>query len=136
MASIFSRIIVGEIPGEFVFTDDLWVALLDIAPAAPGHVLLVPRAEVPFLAQLPAPMLASLGDRLARLTTLVKQISGCPAVNVLVNDGPEAGQAVPHAHVHVIPRFADDGKHFHPQGGKYGDGEMKLWAQRLRTAWR
>jgi histidine triad (HIT) family protein len=45
MPSIFSKIIAGEIPGEFVFKDDLWVALLDINPVFPGHALLVPRAE-------------------------------------------------------------------------------------------
>ena len=45
MPSIFTRIISGEIPGKFVFKDDRWVALLDISPANPGHVLLIPVAE-------------------------------------------------------------------------------------------
>jgi histidine triad (HIT) family protein len=134
MPSIFSRIIAGAIPGEFIFQDDLWVALMDIAPAAPGHVLLIPRAECQFLAELPAATLAALGDRLARLTTAVKAATGAPAVNVLVNDGPEAGQAVPHVHLHIIPRFAGDGKHCHPKGGTYADGQMHFMAAKLRSA--
>lgn len=134
MPSIFSRIIAGGIPGEFILNDDTWVALMDIAPAAPGHVLLVPRAECQYLAQLPTGTLATLGDRLARLTTAVKAATGAPAVNVLVNDGPEAGQAVPHAHLHIIPRFAGDGKHTHPTGGTYAAGAMAAMAAKLRAA--
>lgn len=134
MPSIFSRIIAGGIPGEFILQDDTWVALMDIAPAAPGHVLLIPRAECQYLAELPAATLAALGDRLARLTAAVKAATGAPAVNVLVNDGPEAGQAVPHAHLHIIPRFAGDGVHAHPKGGKYAEGQMQAMAAKLRSA--
>ena len=79
MPTIFTRIIAGEIPGQFVFKDALWTAMLDIAPAAPGHVLLVPCAEAQHLADLPAATLAALGDRLARLTATVKRATGAPA---------------------------------------------------------
>ncbi len=136
MPSIFTRIIAGEIPGRFVFKDELWVALLDISPAAPGHVLLIPRHEGHYLADLPAAALASLGDRLARVTTAVKSATGCPAVNVLVNDGAAANQAVPHVHLHVIPRFPGDGKLVHPKGTPYAEGELERWADALKRAWR
>ena len=136
MPSIFTRIIAGDIPGEFIFRDDLWVAILDISPAAPGHALLIPRAEHQYLAQLPTETLATLGDRLARLTATVKAVTGCPAVNVIVNDGPEAGQAVPHAHLHVIPRVANDGRLVHPKGSAYAAGELAAIAAKLRTAWK
>jgi histidine triad (HIT) family protein len=136
MPSIFSRIIAGEIPGEFVFQDELWVAILDIAPAAPGHALLIPRADTQYLADLPAATLASMGDRVARLTKAVKAATGCPAVNVLVNDGPQAGQAVPHAHLHVIPRYADDKLVAHPKGKPYAAGELAAMAARLRAGWK
>ena len=95
MPTIFTRIIAGEIPGQFVFKDALWAAMLDIAPAAPGHVLLVPCAEAKHLAELPAPTLAALGDRLARLTAAVKRATGAPAVNVLVNDRSSCQAAGP-----------------------------------------
>lgn len=135
MPSLFSRLIAGELPGQFVFQDPLWVAFLDIRPTSHGHVLLVPRAERQYLAQLPADALASLGPYLAKLTATLKRATGAPAVNVVVNDGPEAGQLVPHAHLHVIPRSAGDGRT--PFGGHepYGDGEMARWAERLRAAW-
>lgn len=136
MPTIFSKIIAGQIPGEFVFQDDLWVALLDIRPVAPGHCLLIPRVEGQFLADLPAATLAALGDRLARLTAAVKAASGAPAVNVVVNDGPAAGQEVPHAHLHVWPRFPDDGRRLSWPAAPYADGQLKDWAGRLRGAWR
>jgi histidine triad (HIT) family protein len=135
MASIFTRIINGEIPGRFVFQDDLWVALLDISPANPGHVLLIPRHEAQFISALPPSTLAVLGDRLGRLVAAVKTATGCPAVNVLINDGPEANQAVPHAHIHVIPRYANDGKLTHPKGSAYGEGALEKWADALVKAW-
>jgi histidine triad (HIT) family protein len=136
MPTIFTRIIQGEIPGQFVFRDELWVALLDIKPANPGHVLLIPRHETQFLGDLPPATLAALGDRLKRLITAVKSATGCPAVNVVVNDGPAANQAVPHVHLHVIPRFPGDGKLVHPKGSDYGEGELQRWADALARAWR
>jgi len=136
MASIFTRIINGEIPGCFVFKDDLWVAILDIAPANPGHVLLIPRQEAQYVSQLAPPILAAMGDRLARLITAVKSATGAPAVNVVVNDGPEANQAVPHAHIHLIPRTAGDGTLIHPHGTAYAAGELVKWADKLARAWK
>lgn len=135
MPSIFTRIISGEIPGRLVFKDDVWVALLDIHPANPGHVLLIPRFEGQYLSDLPATTLATLGDRLARIITAVKSATGCPAVNVVVNDGPAANQAVPHAHLHIIPRFPGDGTLAHPKGSPYADGELDRWAGALQRAW-
>ena len=136
MPSIFTRILAGEIPGQFVFRDALWAALLDIRPVAHGHALLVPLHEGAHLTDLPPATLAALGDRLVRLTAAVKIASGAPAVNVVVNDGPAAGQEVPHAHLHVFPRFPGDGKRLSWPATPYGDGELAAWAERLRTAWR
>jgi histidine triad (HIT) family protein len=136
MPSIFSRIVAGEIPGRFVFRDGLWSAFLDIRPVNPGHCLLVPSAERQFLADLPAEHLAALGDRLARLTAAVKAASGAPAVNVVVNDGPEAGQEVPHAHLHVFPRFAGDNKRLGWPATAAAPADLDAMAARLVTAWR
>ena len=136
MPSIFSKILAGQIPGQFVFRDELWAAILDIRPVSPGHALLIPLHETQFLADLPGPTLAALGDRVARLTVAMKTASGAPAVNVVINDGPAAGQVVPHAHLHVFPRFPDDGKPLSWPATPYADGEPARWAERLRAAWK
>lgn len=135
MPSIFTRIIAGEIPGAFVFQDELWVALLDIRPVNPGHCLLVPRHESMHLEGLPAATLATLGDRLARLTLAVKAATGATAVNLVVNDGRDAGQEVPHVHVHVIPRHPADGKRLTLPASAYASGELERVAGALRGAW-
>jgi histidine triad (HIT) family protein len=135
MPSLFSKIIAGQIPAQFVFKDDTFVCFLDIAPANPGHVLLVPRHESQYLSSLPSDVLARLGPMLAKLITVVKQATGCPAVNVLVNDGPEANQGVPHCHLHVIPRYAGDGKLSHPHGTPYQGEEMQQMATKLKNLW-
>ena len=93
----------------------------------------VPAMEVPLLADLPPATLADAGRLLARLTRAIKQVTGCPAVNVVLNDGPLAGQEVPHVHWHVVPRWPDDGRgyRFAPQAGT----ALGPLASSLATAW-
>jgi histidine triad (HIT) family protein len=135
MSSLFTRIIQGQIPGEFVLRGELWVAILDINPSAPGHCLLIPVAEAQHLHELPAATLAGLGPALARLTAAVRRATGCPALNVVVNDGPAAGQEVPHAHLHIIPRFPDDGRRAGLFGGKRAEAAaLAEMGARLRAA--
>lgn len=133
MASIFTRIITGEIPGEFVFRTERWVGLLDIRPTVSGHVLLIPVAEAVHLADLPGATHAELGIHLARLVVAIKRVTGCPAVNAVLNDGPVAGQEIPHVHFHVVPRWANDGRgyRFSPQPGV----GLAALVVNLRTAW-
>ena len=135
MPSLFTRILAGELPGAFVFRETRWCAFLDIHPSAPGHTLLVPRHEAALLADLPPEVLAELGGYLARLTTCVKATTGAPAVHVQVNDGREAGQIIPHAHVHVVPRFGSGDRPVHQPGAKAANEDLAAMAQRLAACW-
>ena len=135
MSSIFSRIIAGEIPGEQIYADAQWVAILDIRPSAPGHALVIARTEVTHLAELPAVALAALGPALVAVTAGVKAATGAPAVNVILNDGPAAGQEVPHVHFHVIPRHADDGHRVGILGKQIAKAaDLAAMAGRIRAA--
>ncbi len=137
MPSIFSRILAGDIPGAFVHRDALWAVMLDINPVAPGHLLLVPIHEAALLPELPAATLAALGALLARADRCLRAATGCAAVSVLLRDGPEAGQEVPHVHLHLIPRAAGDDPHAFA-GGSYGpDRQVALETMRaaLAAAW-
>jgi histidine triad (HIT) family protein len=134
MPSLFSRILAGTLPAAIVANDGPWAAFLDIAPVAPGHLLVVPRYEAPLLADLPPDVLAALGPFLARAVRAVRAATGAPAVNILVNDGAAAGQAVPHVHLHVIPRTTGDGRWTPPHGQTGTDLAPTLAA--LRVAWR
>jgi histidine triad (HIT) family protein len=98
MATIFTRIIQGEIPGTFVHRDDECVAFLSINPLAHGHVLVVPIAEYDHWVDLPAPLAAHLFAVTHRLGRALKTAFECDRVGVII-----AGYEVPHTHIHLVP---------------------------------
>ena len=98
MASIFTRIIDGEIPGRFVWTDDVCVAFLDVRPLARGHVLVVPRAEVDQWTDLDAETVAHLTSVAHRIGQAQKALLSPARIGLMI-----AGFEVPHVHVHVVP---------------------------------
>jgi histidine triad (HIT) family protein len=98
MPSIFSRIIAGEIPGTFVWKDDLAVAFLSIAPMMPGHALVVPREEVDHWIDLDPPLAAHLFS-VAQQIGRAQDLEWKPRrIGLLV-----VGEEVPHTHLHVVP---------------------------------
>ena len=107
--TIFERIIDGEIPARIVHETAAVCAFLDAQPLAPGHTLVVPTTPVSRLADLDAELHAALFAAVQDLLPRVEAAVGADAVTVGVNDGPAAGQEVPHVHVHLIPRFDGDG---------------------------
>jgi len=107
MPSIFTRIARGEIPCHRVHEDDHVIAFMDIAPLAPGHVLVVPKEERERLHELSPQSAEALGRALRRVAAAVVEATGCADYNVLQNNGAPAHQAVPHVHFHVIPRAPD-----------------------------
>ena len=98
MASIFTRIIRGEIPSHAVYEDDHAFAFLDINPRRPGHTLVVPRRQVDELFDLPAEDFDGLWRAVRVVGAAIKRAVGCSRVFVMV-----IGVDVPHAHVHLIP---------------------------------
>ena len=101
MPTVFTRIIAGELPGRFVWRDDAVVAFLTIEPIRPGHVLVVPVAEVDHWVDLPPDVWARVSE-VARVVGLaVRDAMGAARVGQMI-----AGFEVPHVHVHVYP--ADD----------------------------
>jgi histidine triad (HIT) family protein len=97
MPTIFSRIIAGELPGRFVWSDPRCVAFLTINPITPGHTLVVPRAEVDHWIDLPAELAAHLMQVAHAIGKAIEQAYAAPRVALVV-----AGFEVPHTHLHVI----------------------------------
>lgn len=98
MSTVFTKIIDGELPGRFVWSDDRAVAFLSINPLAPGHVLVVPRAEVDQWVDADAALLAHLTAVAHAVGEAVRTVFAPPRVGLLV-----AGFEVPHLHLHVFP---------------------------------
>ena len=110
MTSIFAKILNGEVPATFVYQDELVSAFMDVQPITPGHVLVIPNREVASLSELDqttAIHLWRVGHRIA--LALKNSTLSCEGVNLLLADGEMAGQDVPHLHLHIFPRFRDDG---------------------------
>lgn len=108
---IFCNIVAGDAPASFVHRDELVSAFLDIRPVTPGHMLIVPNEHVVFTHDLPdatADRLFAVARRLARNLRRTDAVRA-DGINLFVADGEAAGQEVFHAHLHVIPRFPDDG---------------------------
>lgn len=84
------------------------LAFLDASPVTEGHALVVPKRHVASIFELPSDELAALWAQVATVRTLLAEKYSLDAFNIGVNDGAAAGQTVPHAHVHVIPRYGGD----------------------------
>ena len=129
---LFCRIVAGELPAQTVLETPEIVAFLDIQPIHPGHVLVVPKLHVETIFDAPETLLAvwiAAGQRVARA---VRAVTGCAGVNLGQNNGLAAGQAVPHLHLHVIPRFAGDGlKHWPGQPLDPAEGKRLVEAFRV-----
>lgn len=98
MATIFSKIIAGEIPSYKVAEDDRFFAFLDIRPMAKGHTLVVPKKEVDYLFDLEDDLLASMTLFAKKVAIAMEKAIPCKRIGVMV-----MGLEVPHAHIHLIP---------------------------------
>jgi histidine triad (HIT) family protein len=111
---IFCKIIAGELPADKVYEDNDFVAFLDIHPVNLGHTLLVPKTHYDNLLDLPAEITEKIGSVTQKLARAVWVGAGASGLNLGMNNGADAGQLVPHAHLHIIPRFEGDGLHHWP----------------------
>ncbi|HZY42586.1 MAG TPA: HIT domain-containing protein, partial [Anaerolineae bacterium] len=107
---MFCDIIRGEVPASQVFQDEICTAIMDIQPINPGHVLVVPKIHAASLAELDPTTGGHLFQVAQRLADALRN-SGvkCEGVNLWLADGEAAFQDVFHVHLHVIPRFKEDG---------------------------
>jgi histidine triad (HIT) family protein len=109
---VFCKIVAGEIPCTKVFEDGLCIAFLDIGPISPGHTLLIPKAHYETIHQMPADEAAHLARHIPLLAAAVQKAVRAEGINVLQNNGLCSGQEVFHVHVHLIPRWPEDGLGF------------------------
>lgn len=98
MASIFTKIINREIPGQIIAEDENYIAFLDITPLVPGHTLVVPKKEVDYIFDLDDTTLAGLYVFAKKVAHAVKKAIPCRRIGIAV-----IGLEVPHTHVHLVP---------------------------------
>lgn len=104
--SIFEKIIRREIPAKIAFEDDDVLAFHDVNPQAPVHVLIVPKRAIARLADAKESDEALLGKLLLAARKVAEKLDLSSGYRVVINNGPDAGESVPHLHVHVLGKRA------------------------------
>lgn len=102
MATIFERIIAREIPARIVHEDELCLAIHDIQPQAPVHVIVFPKKAIPRIAEASAADQALLGHLLLTAAAVAKKLELAQGFRLVINNGPHGGESVPHLHVHLL----------------------------------
>jgi histidine triad (HIT) family protein len=120
---IFCKIIAGEIPATIVHEDDDVLVFMDIGPIIKGHALVIPKQHFDPVTETPDDVLTKLHLMAKRIAAAQMNGLGADGVNIMQNNGRASGQEVEHIHVHVIPRFNDDGHHWNWNAKKYDDFE-------------
>lgn len=129
MASIFSKIIAGEIPCHKVAESDQCLAFLDISPLARGHVLVIPKEEVDYIFDLENELLADLHVFAKQVAKKIERVIPCERIGVAV-----IGLEVPHAHIHLIPLNSVQDINFSRPKLQLTPTELSEIAEKIRNA--
>lgn len=108
---IFCKIAAGEIPSNTIYEDDSFRVILDLGPATKGHALVLPKNHYADLYEIPEDVLAEAAKVAKKVAGTMKEKLSCDGLNLVQNNGEAAGQTVMHFHLHIIPRYKDDGQH-------------------------
>lgn len=129
---IFCKIIKGEISSEKIYEDENVFAFLDINPVNIGHTLLIPKKHSQNIFDTETTTLEKITPALKKLSLSIKNAVKADGINIISNNGGAAGQLVFHLHLHIIPRFTNDGfKHWH--GKNYSKEEMTETAEKIKS---
>lgn len=107
---IFCKIANGEIPSKTLHEDELFRVILDLNPATRGHALILPKDHASNLYDLPEETAAAVLVLAKKLAAAMSGKLGCDGLNLVQNNGEAAGQTVSHFHLHMIPRYVNDGQ--------------------------
>ena len=129
MASIFSRIIAGEIPSYRIHEDERYYAFLDINPLAQGHTLVIPKEETDYLFDLEDVLLADMMVFAKKVARAIDQSMECKRVGVAV-----LGLEVPHAHIHLVPINSLHDIEFSRPKLKFSEEEFRATAAKISAA--
>ena len=129
---IFCKIVAGELPAYKVYEDQNILAFLDINPINPGHTLVVSKVHSENIADTTEATFVDLIKVIKKIYPAVLNGVGAADANLTINSGKLAGQAVPHLHFHIIPRFAGDG-HKLWTGKSYASSEVESIVQNIKN---
>lgn len=106
---LFCKIAGGEVSAEVVYEDDHAMAFLDIHPKAPGHTVVIPKRHAEILADMPDGEVGPLFTAVKTVAARLAAVFGTKGMTIGINQGKASGQSVDHVHVHLLPRWENDG---------------------------
>ena len=127
---IFCKIVKGEIPSAKIYEDKDILAFLDIAPVNKGHALVIPKEHHETILDVPDDLLQKVIIATKKVSKALMKAANAEGLTVTMNNYKAAGQEVPHAHFHIIPRYSKDGLKLWPQG-KYDSNEMEEYKNKI-----
>lgn len=130
--TIFSKIIRREIPADIVYEDEHTLAFLDIKPVTPGHTLVIPKKQFRNIFDIDDETLFLVMQTVRKIAPAVRDAVGAQGMNVNSNHEAAGGQIVFHYHVHLVPRFSNDGLVMWPHK-TYAPGEAEATAEKIRS---
>jgi histidine triad (HIT) family protein len=128
MASLFTKIVRGEIPCHKIAEDEKFFAFLDVFPLVPGHVLVVPKKETDYIFDIDDADLAEMMVFAKQVAKLLKAAMPCKRIGVAV-----IGLEVPHAHIHLVPMNAADDLNFTRPKLSPSQEELRVVAEKIRA---
>jgi len=129
---VFCKIISGEIRSEGkLYEDDCSFSFLSTGPNNFGHALVVPKGHYENIYEIPDDCVGEMMKTVKKVALAIKAATQADGINIGMNNEKAAGQAVFHAHIHIIPRYFNDGFTAWESDKKYKDGEMKDWAEKI-----
>ena len=131
---VFCKILKGELTAQKVYEDPKTFAILDINPVSWGHTLVMPRDHFETWNDLPVDVVSALSLAAQNVARGVMKATGAQGFNLLMNNHRCSGQAIAHAHYHVIPRKTDDGVKYSWPAKPYPQGELEKAAEGIRKA--
>ncbi len=131
MATIFTDIIEGRIPGYVIYEDDKHVAILDKYPIDHGHSLVITRHPYEKITDMKKEEVSELFSLIPMIANAILKATGAVAFSIAQNNGKEAKQIIPHVHVHIIPRYANKGTVWTKRGIPT-DSELKDLSKKIK----
>lgn len=128
---IFCKIANGQIPSKTLYEDGDFRVILDLGPATEGHALILPKAHAANLFELPEELASKALVVAQKMAIRMKEALGCDGLNLVQNNGAAAGQTVSHFHIHVIPRYENDGQNINWVPGAPSQEELEAVCQKI-----
>lgn len=122
----FCKMVRHELVAVSIYEDDSILAIMDLYPATPGHVLVLPKQHIEDIYSMPADLAASIVVTATELAKAIKRQLSPDGLNLIQSNGVAGGQTIPHFHLHIVPRYKDD-----PVLLRFGHGDMPANAEEL-----